>query len=381
MHINVRQIIHDSANAGMNKAESAVRRLRAINPSADYQSITQKLTCENAIGIFAAYDLIVDATDNFEARYIINDACVLLNKILVTGSAVGMEGQITIIVPQQSACFRCLFPEPSNSEQCRTCANAGVLGPVPGLIGCFQAIEAIKVILMKVNATQSMECLSGRQIFIDAATAHCYDFELPARNKDCAVCGDSPTITSMKDVEQLLSVYQQCLVSAQQSYSGELDLSAQMSMREYSKLYLSQLETGEIRKVTVPHIIIDVRSKHQFSLTSFHFDNLVKFNTVSTATAFFESNDCNNDTPFLINIPLPELKSSENTLQMFKTLYCKLSDSKSSPLHIMVVCRRGIDSVVATRYLLQNGFVSNVFNLVGGLTCWKSDIDNRFPMY
>ncbi len=324
----------------------------------------------------------MDATDNFEARYIINDTCVLLNKILVTGSAVGMEGQITVINPRQTACFRCLFPEPSNAEQCRTCANAGVLGPVPGLIGCFQAIETLKVILMTSCSSQSVDCLIGRQIFVDAATAHCYDFDLPPRNIHCTVCGETPTITSMKDVKQLLSEYQRCLISAQQSYSGELNQSAQLSMTEYSQQYFTKHDdTTGIRRVAMQHIIIDVRSKHQFSLTSFDFANLMKFSSLSTALAFFESSDCNFDTSVLINIPLEDLKSNESIMQSFSALHSKLSGSKISPVQIMIVCRRGVDSLVATRYLIQNGFPSNIFNLTGGLTSWKSDVDNTFPMY
>ena len=131
----------------MGKAESAAKRIQQLNPHVGCKGLNVQLSADNALETIAGYDLVIDATDNYEVRYALNDACVLLKKTLVSGSAIGFEGQITVFEPYITPCYRCLYPKPPVS--CASCSSAGVLGPVPGLIGCLEAIEAMKVLLLQ----------------------------------------------------------------------------------------------------------------------------------------------------------------------------------------------------------------------------------------
>jgi adenylyltransferase/sulfurtransferase len=141
-----RQVIHKTKDVSLNKAESARRAVHDLNPSISCTVVTQPLTSANAIALVSSHDCIVDASDNPQTRYLINDACILGGKTLVSGSAMGVEGQLTVYNYQGGQCYRCLYPKPNVTEGSKTCAENGVLGPVPGLIGVLQAIETIKVI-------------------------------------------------------------------------------------------------------------------------------------------------------------------------------------------------------------------------------------------
>jgi adenylyltransferase/sulfurtransferase len=141
-----RQVIHNSRDVGMNKAESACKAVKDLNPTIQCKAEKSPLTTSNALELVSSHDCVVDASDNPQTRYLINDACVLSGKPLVSGSAMGTEGQLTVYNHKGGPCYRCLYPKPNASEGCKTCADNGVLGPVPGLIGILQAVEAIKVI-------------------------------------------------------------------------------------------------------------------------------------------------------------------------------------------------------------------------------------------
>lgn len=141
-----RQVIHSTKNVGMNKAESARNAIYDLNPSINCEIIKQPLTSSNALGIVSRHTCIVDASDNPQTRYLVNDACVLADKPLVSGSAIGTEGQLTVYNYKGGPCYRCLYPKPDLREGSKSCSDHGVLGPVPGLIGILQSMEAIKVL-------------------------------------------------------------------------------------------------------------------------------------------------------------------------------------------------------------------------------------------
>jgi adenylyltransferase/sulfurtransferase len=141
-----RQVIHKDCNVGMNKAISACRAMKDLNPSIQCFPITQALTQENALELVSRHDCVVDASDNPLTRYLINDACVLAGKPLVSGSAIGTEGQLTVYNHAGGPCYRCLYPKPNSTEGSKSCSDNGVLGPVPGLIGIMQSVEVLKVL-------------------------------------------------------------------------------------------------------------------------------------------------------------------------------------------------------------------------------------------
>ena len=147
-----RQVIHKAANVGLNKAESACRAVHELNPSVTCRAIKASLNYDNAMELISQHDCVVDASDNPQTRYLINDACVLASKStkknipLISGSAMGTEGQLSVYNYKSGPCYRCLYPQPNATEGCKSCADNGVLGPVPGLIGILQSLETIKVL-------------------------------------------------------------------------------------------------------------------------------------------------------------------------------------------------------------------------------------------
>jgi adenylyltransferase/sulfurtransferase len=189
-----RQLLHDTADVGRLKIDSAVERLAAINPGVKVTTYEARLTSENAAEIAAPYDVIIDGTDNFETRYLSNDLAVLTKKPNVYGSIFRFEGQVSVFAPHLGGpCYRCLFPNPPEPGQVPSCAEGGVLGVLPGIIGSLQANEAIKLIL------GLGEPLIGRLIHFDALAFRLREIKL-RRDPQCAVCGENPTITELHDI-------------------------------------------------------------------------------------------------------------------------------------------------------------------------------------
>jgi molybdopterin/thiamine biosynthesis adenylyltransferase/rhodanese-related sulfurtransferase len=195
-----RQILHGTKDVGRGKLESARDRLRDINPEIDIELHQCWFSSENASEIVSKYDVVVDGSDNFATRYLSNDVCVFAQKPNVYGSVFRFEGQTTVFAPHLGGpCYRCLFPEPPPPESVPNCAQAGVLGVLPGIIGMLQAIEAIKLIL------GIGEPLIGRLLHFDALTVKFRELNL-RRDVQCPVCGDTPTIVSPIDYEQFCGV-------------------------------------------------------------------------------------------------------------------------------------------------------------------------------
>lgn len=189
-----RQLLHDTEDVGKAKVESAVERLTAINPEVRVHTHETRFTADNAEALAAPYDLIIDGTDNFPTRYLSNDLAVLTGKPNVYGSIFRFEGQVSVFAPHLGGpCYRCLFPTPPEPGQVPSCAEGGVLGVLPGIVGCLQANEAIKLIL------GLGEPLIGRLVHFDALAFRFREIKL-RRDPQCAVCGENPTITKLEEI-------------------------------------------------------------------------------------------------------------------------------------------------------------------------------------
>jgi len=190
-----RQILHSAKTIGMSKVDSAKETLLALNPYTTITTYEQKLTSENALTILKGYDIIVDGSDNFPAKYLINDACALSKKPLVMGSIFQFQGQVSVFHHQNGPCYRCLVPNPPNTKDTQSCAQVGVLGVLPGVIGTIQATEVIKIILKKGNI------LSKRYLLYNALDMTFNELALSKR-KDCPLCSENPKITALIDYEE-----------------------------------------------------------------------------------------------------------------------------------------------------------------------------------
>src|SRR6202522_3225894 len=196
-----RQVIHSTADVGRNKIDSAAEKMTGINPNVTIVKHEVALTSENALDILKDYDIVVDGTDNFPTRYLVNDACVLLGKPNVYGSIFRFEGQATVFAYEGGPCYRCLYPEPPPPGLVPSCAEGGVLGILPGIIGLVQATEAVKLIL------GVGEPLVGRLMLYDALAMRFRELKL-RRNPECPVCGDHPTIHELIDYQEFCGIPQ-----------------------------------------------------------------------------------------------------------------------------------------------------------------------------
>jgi sulfur-carrier protein adenylyltransferase/sulfurtransferase len=194
-----RQILHGTSDVGSEKTDSARARLLAINPKLAIETYTTRLSASNASELICDYDIVVDGSDNLPTRYLSSDVCVWEKRPNIYGSVHQFEGQASLFAPHLGGpCYRCLFPEPPPPEAIPSCAEAGVLGVVPGLIGLLQALEAIKLVI------NTGDNLLGRLLHVDALTMRFREFKI-RRDPNCPVCGDSPTITEPIDYEQFCS--------------------------------------------------------------------------------------------------------------------------------------------------------------------------------
>jgi len=195
-----RQVLHSTPDEGRAKVESARARVTRLNPNVKVAAHAERLTSQNALAIFQNYDVIVDGADNFPTRYLANDACALLRKPYVYGAVYRFEGQASVLGPGVNApCYRCLYPEPPAPGAAPSCAEAGVLGVLPGIIGLIQATEALKLVLGLGGS------LAGRLLLFDALNMSFREIRLK-RDPRCVLCGDSPTITSLIDYEDFCGV-------------------------------------------------------------------------------------------------------------------------------------------------------------------------------
>lgn len=190
-----RQIAHSVKTLGVNKAESAKQTFESLNPDVNVITVKERINSSNILDLMKDYDIVVDGTDNFPTRYLINDACVMLKKPLVSGAILRFEGQVTTILPGEGPCYRCLFEEPPPAGLVPSCQEAGVLGVLPGVIGALQATEVLKLILGKGKS------LSGSLLIYDAMRVDFRKVKIP-KNEDCPICGKDPKIKDLNDLPE-----------------------------------------------------------------------------------------------------------------------------------------------------------------------------------
>jgi len=240
-----RQVIHGTSDVGRKKLDSAEDTLREINPNVEIRKFETRLTSANALEIFREFDIIADGTDNFPTRYLVNDACVLSGKPNVYGSIFRFEGQASVFAAKDGPCYRCLYPEPPPPGMVPSCAEGGVLGILPGLIGVIQATETIKLIL------GSGEPLIGRLLMVDALGMRFRELKL-RKNLDCPVCGANPTVKKLIDYNQFCGI------------RGE-EAAAPTSMTDISVEELKQrLDRGDNL------FVLDVREPHEYQICNLH---------------------------------------------------------------------------------------------------------------
>ncbi len=238
-----RQIIHRTEDVGRLKVDSAKERLNAINPEVQVTTYDTKLSRDNVADIVKDYDVVIDGTDNFPTRYLVNDACVFQKKPNIYGSIFRFDGQATVFFPFKGPCYRCLYPEPPPPGMVPSCAEGGVLGVLPGIIGVIQATEAIKLIIGKG------EPLIGRLLLYNALKMEFREVKL-RRNPSCPVCGDKPTIKELIDYEQFCGLTRGA--EAQADGMGELDLSPQ--------------QVKEFLAKDSKTVLLDVREPHEYDI-------------------------------------------------------------------------------------------------------------------
>ena len=313
-----RQILFGAGDVGRNKLDVAAQRLRAAHPRVRVETYAGPLASGNALEVVGAFDLVADGTDNFPTRYLVNDACVLTHRANVYASVYRFEGQASVFGVPGGPCYRCLYPEPPPPDAVPSCADAGVLGVLPGMLGLIQATEAIKRIL------RIGEPLVGRLLQIDALTMRVRETRI-VRDPGCAVCGDSPTITGPIDYEAFCGVSSAAMVSSapMQASPAEVSVEELQAMRERGEAF----------------VLLDVREPREWEIS---------------------------DLADSIKIPLGTLP--ENLEKLSKT------DT------IVAYCRSGGRSGNAVQFLHRMGF-GGAKNLVGGINRWAERIDPRLPRY
>ncbi len=318
-----RQIIHSEKTVGELKVESAKKRILELNSDIKVTTYNEMLTSENAMEIIKDYDVIVDGTDNFATRYLVNDSCVLLGKPNVYGSIFRFEGQVSVFDAKKGPCYRCLYPEPPPPGMVPSCAEGGVLGILPGIIGTLQAAETVKLIIEKGNP------LIGRLLFLDVLKMQPREMKL-RKDPNCPICGENATIKELIDYEEFCGIGR-----------GELG-QEETTKREESEedvLEINIDQFKEIRDNGNNVVVLDVREYHEYDICSIEGSVL---------------------------IPLGEIADR--------------IDELNEDDEIIVHCHHGGRSMKATQFLKDKGF-KNVKNLTGGIDAWAEKYDPDMPRY
>ncbi|MBA3243187.1 MAG: molybdopterin-synthase adenylyltransferase MoeB [Acidobacteria bacterium] len=319
-----RQIVHGTKDVGRPKIESARDRLSDINPHVKIEAYETRLTSENALGLFRDYDIIVDGTDNFPTRYLVNDACVLTGKANVYGSIFRFEGQASVFWAERGACYRCLYPEPPPPGLVPSCAEGGVLGVLPGIVGAIQANETIKLIL------GAGEPLINRLLLFDAWKMRFRELKL-RKDPACPVCGEGATIKELIDYEEFCGLRP----SAPAPEASTTQTEEKPRMEEITATELKQrLERGDDLQ------IIDVREPNEFDIARLPGTKL---------------------------IPLGQVVNRKDEIE----------EGRETVVH----CKMGGRSAKAIEALTRAGFKGRLVNLKGGITAWSNDVDPSVPKY
>ncbi len=317
-----RQILHTHDEIGKPKLDSAEKRIKAMNPDTKVVKYKVKITSENALDIIRDYDIVIDGTDNFPTRYLVNDACYLLGKTNIYGSIFRFDGQATVFKPNEGPCYRCLYPEPPPPGMVPSCAEGGVLGILPGIIGVIQATEAVKLI------TGQGDPLVGRLLVYDALGMKFRELKL-RRDPNCPLCGTKPTITKLIDYQEFCGLKQE----------GVRPL-----VNKGSDPFLPTISAKELKEKIdskANFVLIDVRETFEFQIGRI---------------------------PGSIHIPLGEIPNRTGDLEKYKDQ------------EMVVHCKSGGRSQRAIDFLKTKGF-TKLRNLTGGITAWSDDIDPKVPKY
>jgi len=314
-----RQVIHGTPDVGRSKLASAKDRLHGLNPLITIDTYETALSSKNALDLFKPYDIILDGTDNFPTRYLVNDACVILGKPNTYGSIFRFEGQASVFATKNGPCYRCLYPEPPPPGLVPSCAEGGVLGVLPGIIGTIQATEAVKLI-MGIG-----EPLIGRFLIYDALRMKFRELKLK-KDPDCPVCGTHPTVTELIDYDQFCGI---APAATEPAMSTTENSATETDVRELKR----KMDAGD------DFFLLDVREPNEFQIGRIPGSTL---------------------------IPLGEIPRR----------YQELPKDKE----IIVHCKMGGRSAKAAAFLRQQGF-KDVKNLKGGILDWSDKIDPSVPKY
>jgi molybdopterin/thiamine biosynthesis adenylyltransferase/rhodanese-related sulfurtransferase/molybdopterin converting factor small subunit len=315
-----RQIVHGTKDVGRLKTASARDRLADINPNVKIETYETRLTGENALELFRHYDVVVDGTDNFPTRYLVNDACVLTGKPNVYGSIFRFEGQASVFWAERGACYRCLYPEPPPPGLVPSCAEGGVLGVLPGIVGAIQANEAIKIILGAEGV------LVNRLLLFDAWEMRFRELRL-RKDPACPVCGENPTVRELIDYEEFCGLRAQPSPDAGESRASDFE--------EITAAGLGRrIEAGDDLQ------IIDVREPHEYEIARLPGARL---------------------------IPLAQVVERAG----------EIDERRETVVH----CKGGVRSARAIEALRQAGFRGRLINLRGGITAWSDEVDPSVPKY
>ncbi len=313
-----RQILFGSKDVGRRKLQAAAERLRDVNANVTVVPFEERLTAGNALPIVRDFDIVADGTDNFPTRYLVNDACVLTGKPNVYASIFRFEGQASVFWAEKGPCYRCLYAEPPPPGLVPSCAEGGVLGILPGLLGVIQATETIKLILGNGDP------LIGRLLLVDALAMRFRELKL-RKNPDCVVCGPSPTVTKLIDYEAFCGIV------------PEAAAGAAVAAAAVPEITVEELKARRDRGAAT--VLVDVREPHEWAISQF---------------------------PESVKIPLASLPQNLNRL--------------STANDIVVHCRTGARSAKAVALLRDAGF-RKVWNLAGGINLWAERIDPGMAKY
>jgi len=318
-----RQIVHGTKDVGRPKIESARERLLDINPHVKVEAYETRLTSENALELVRGYDIVADGTDNFRTRYLVNDACVLTGKPNVYGSIFRFEGQASVFWAERGACYRCLYPEPPPPGLVPSCAEGGVLGVLPGIVGAIQAAETVKLIL------GGGESLINRLLLFDAWKMRFRELKL-RKDPACPVCGEGATIKELIDYEAFCG-----LPPARPQAETPTTTEEKPRMEEITATELKErLERGDDLQ------IIDVREPNEYDIARI---------------------------PGTTLIPLGQVVARKDEIE----------EGRETVVH----CKGGVRSAKAIEALTGAGFKGRLVNLKGGITAWSNDVDPSVPKY
>ncbi|CAH2225582.1 adenylyltransferase and sulfurtransferase MOCS3 [Pelobates cultripes] len=333
-----RQVLHAENRQGMSKSLSVVKSLQKLNSTVEYVPYHMMLNPETALELFKLYDIVADCSDNVPTRYLVNDASVAAGKPLVSASALRWDGQLTVYNYQGGPCYRCLFPNPPPPETITNCADGGVLGIVPGIIGSLQALEVLKI------ASGIPSSYSGVLLMYNALDGRFRNIKIRSKKPDCVVCSDNSEYVILKDYETFCgsSASDRCRIL------NLLSREERLSVQDYKNI----LDNGH------PHILVDVRPQVEVDICRL---------------------------PHSVHIPLSRMEEcNDQWLNIVKDNMAKLKHKENEKSMVVMICKNGNDSQKAVKILQKSQKEVDLLiakDVQGGLIAWSKIIDPTFPEY